>query len=167
MGGSVFINVQTFDPADGNLNYAVVSLPVSINYSLLPIPLPTTPPITAPSIPSGPYPYNPENVVIAPVVTTTASMDTTTTALLCGSTAPPSTDPSDLTPEAFTATRFESLELHTTRREIIQAMSNPFGYAARYSTTNFRVNYYVATALNGADGYQVYIRLSYFKLKES
>jgi hypothetical protein len=84
--------------------------------------------------------------------------------LKCGSNDFPATDPNNLEPQNCIATTFLEEPIHTGRKEIVQAMTNSYGWCSRYSETIFVPNYYVATKLEGNDGYGIFIRLSYFLL---
>jgi hypothetical protein len=72
--------------------------------------------------------------------------------------------PRNTTAERTKPVRFQVLENHSTRKEIIMTFINEYGWASRYSDTIFAPNWYVATQIRGKDGYSVFLRLSYFKL---
>lgn len=168
--GHVFINVQTYDATIPQLaeSFYVTWIQPSVNFIYAP-PVPPTSPVTTIQIQPPPLVYNPDQINIDNVTTNPNSPATallTPGTLLCTSPNPP---PTGAAPAGYTATSFQMVENHMTRREIQQAMTspeeNPVGWASRYSDTNFDVNYYVATTIAGADGYLVCLRLSYFRLK--
>ncbi|NDE17414.1 hypothetical protein EBZ80_21030 [bacterium] len=168
-GGHVFINVQTYDATIPQLakSFYVAWIQPSVNFIYPPSPPPTAP-LTTIEIQPPPLVYNPNEINIDNVVNnpnTPARTLLQPGTLLCTSPNPP---PAGTAPAGYTATSFEMVENHMTRREIQQAMTSleedPVGWASRYSDTNFYVNYYVATTIVGADGYVVCLRLSYFRL---
>ena len=55
----------------------------------------------------------------------------------------------------------EQMDLHTTRREVIQATSRRYGYTSRVSKTVLLKNHYVCKYIEGVN--EIYCRLSYFE----
>ena len=55
----------------------------------------------------------------------------------------------------------EMMDLHTTRREVIQATSRRYGYTSRVSKTISLKNHYVCKYIEGVN--EIYCRLSYFE----
>lgn len=168
-GGHVFLNVQTYDSSISALSqsYYVVIVSPQVNFIYTAQP-PATTPVTTININPPPYSFNPDNIDISKVVSdpsTQVLSVLTPSTLLCGCPQPP---PTTAEPAAYQATSFELLENHLTRKEVQQAIAKvngcAYGYASRYSDTNFLVNYYVATTITGSDGYEVCLRLSYFAL---
>jgi hypothetical protein len=165
--GSVFLNVQTYNADIPKLafSYSIVEFPIHLNYQYS---APSVTPVNFQNIPESASPFNPENTNYSAVVTNSASQILESPGVLCGSPTPPPTDPSNLTPSQSTATTFAILANHLTRKEIQMVVVNPYtdsyGYASRFSDTNFATNYYVCTPIYGNDGYVVYLRLSYFRV---
>lgn len=57
----------------------------------------------------------------------------------------------------------EFMDLHTLRKECIQAAAGRYGYASRVSKTINSINYYVCKNVEDDDGRSVLVRLSYFE----
>ena len=164
-GGIVFLNVQTYNPTIPklSLSYTIVQTILQTNYMYTD---PSEEPVYSLNIDKPPYPFNPEHTDISNVVFQSTSQSQGTIILLCGSNTPPPTDPNDTTPTQTKAIFFENVPNHASRKEMSMVLTSrlkkPFGYASRFSETNFNVNYYVATNIVGNDGYDILIRLSYF-----
>lgn len=60
----------------------------------------------------------------------------------------------------------EMMELHTTRKEFIQASCGKYGYASRLSKSISSINHYVCKNVEGDNGRFIFVRLSYFKFPE-
>ena len=160
--GNVFIDVSTYIKDSKKwLNFSILALNTLQNYKF--INNPTVPQYNV-NINSNSQTFNYEQTNYDNVINNSNDQSKIFTILKCGSKTPPSLDPNDLTPQKTTATTFQEVDLHTTRTEIIQSINTKYGYTSRYSGTTFTPNYYVATQLNGADEYTVFIRLSYFLL---
>jgi len=160
--GSVFVDVSTFVPNTKWLNYSIVAITKFSNYKF--IDNPTEPQFNI-NVNSSSDSFNYEETNWSNVTINPAMQSSNYTILRCGSTTPPVTDINDyLNPERPIAVTFAELDPHTSRQEIIEATTNTYGWCSRYSSTVFSPNYYVATELKGADGYNIFIRLSYFLL---
>lgn len=159
--GSVFLDVSTFIPDSKWLNYTIVSLTKNSNYKFIENPYDTQ---YNSNVNSCSDSFNYEETDWSNVIINNNTQSSKFITLKCGSNTEPNKDPNELSPQKTTAIDFFEMDNHTTRAEIIQSITNPYGWASRYSSTNFTINYYVATQLTGVDGYNFFIRLSYFKL---
>jgi hypothetical protein len=159
--GNVFIDVSTFYQNTKWMNYSMVALNKFTNYKF--INNPTEPQYNI-NVNSQSQTFNYEDTNWYNVTTDSSEQSKKFTTLKCGSTSPPPSDPNNLTPQGTTAVSFLEVDLHTTRKEIIQSITQPYGWSSRYSETVFSPNYYVATQLNGVDGYNIFVRLSYYVL---
>lgn len=158
--GYVFIDVSTFIEGSKKwLNFSVIALNRYSNFKF----------IDNPKVPqynnfinSNSETFNYENINYSNIINNGNTPGKIFSNIKCGSTSYPPTDINDLTPQSTKAISFQLLDIHTTRKEIIESVSNTYGYSSRYSDTTFTPNYYVATTLNGSDGYSIFIRLSYY-----
>lgn len=158
--GHVFIDVSTFiENSKKWLNFSIIALNQFNNYKF----------IDNPQVPqynnflnSNSLTFNYENTDYSNVINNGNTPNDFFNIIKCGSTSYPPTDINNLTPQNTKAISFRSVDLHTTRKEIIESISNTYGYTSRYSDTTFTPNYYVATTLNGANGYSIFVRLSYY-----
>lgn len=142
--GNVFIDVSTFIPNTKWMNFSIVALNKKDN------------------IDEASHTFNYEETDWSSVNTNVNTQSSKFTILKCGSPIPHPADPDDLSPQSTVATSFIELDPHTTRKEILQTISNPYGWASRYSETVFTPSFYVATKLEGEDGYSIFIVFSYF-----
>lgn len=150
-GGKVFIDTSTY--IEGNpkwLNYSIFYGPVKSNIKM-------NAESDKPTLPPENITFNPEELDLEKLNNTPLEE---MTIIRAGSTQPPF---KNTNPEKTKPVHFQILENHATRKEIIMALSNEYGYASRYSDTIFTPNWYVATQLFGKDGDSTYLRLSYFK----
>ena len=141
--GNVFIDVSTFIPNTKWMNFSIVAL----NKKSI--------------INDTDHTFNYEETDWSNAYITPSSKFTI---LKCGSPIPHPADPDELAPQSTVATTFTELDPHTTRKEILQTINAPYGWASRYSETLFTPSFYVSTKLEGEDGYSIFIVFSYFLL---
>lgn len=161
--GRVFIDVSTFKQGTRWQNFNMVAINKESNYKYIASPQQNDPQYNI-NITNNSITFNHENINITSLTNNGLQQAQHNQMLKCGSNDFPATDPNNLEPQNSVATTFLEEPLHTGRKEILQAMNSPYGWCSRYSETIFSPNYYVATKLEGNDGYGVFIRLSYFSL---
>lgn len=159
--GNVIIDVSTFIPNRNLLNYSIVEMNRFLNFKFVNNPTEAQYNV---NINSNSATFNAEQTNFSNVIFNGNMQCKNFFILKCGSTSPPVTDPNNLTPERTTATNFSEISNHNTRKEIIQTVNSTYGWAGRYSETSLATNYYVATKLEAADDFVVFIRLSYFAI---
>jgi len=160
--GSTIIDVSTFMPAKNLLNYSIVEMNIFTNFKFVENPSEAQYNM---NINEESDTFNPEQTNFSNVIFNGDSQCNRFFYLKCGSTTPPVTDPNNLTPEKTVAITFEEEPNHATRKEIIQAVTSTYGWAGRYCQTSLNSSFYVATKLQAADDFVVFIRLSYFGIK--
>jgi hypothetical protein len=157
--GNLIMDVSTYIPNTKWMNFSLVELNTFKNFKS--IDNPNEPQFNT-NINSNSITFNCENLNISNLTQNVDSQYTSFMVIKCGSNTPPKTDPTDLEPESTTPTTFLQTQPLTTRKEIIQAINSGYGWACRYSQTNFTPNFYVATTFDAADEFVLFIRLSYF-----
>lgn len=158
--GKLFIDVFTFEPGK-DTNNSIVE--ISLNQNIAVVPQPTQP-VYITNTDSPPFPYNPQEIDISNLINNPSTQVNQYRILSALSKTPPNLDLNNLKPEKYTATKFFFNESASSRKEIIQAVSQKYGWASRYGELTFSPSYFVATTIDGNDGYQIWLRISYYKL---
>jgi len=158
--GKIFIDVITFEPGK-DTNNSIVEINTKLNLSFVPDP---TQPVYELNTDSPPYPFNPQKIDITNLITNPDSQGFQFRVISALSSSPPNLDLNNLKPEAYKATKFLFNESASTRKEIIQAVTNKYGWASRYGELSFSPTYFVATSIQGNDGYYIWLRIGYYKL---
>lgn len=159
--GYVFIDVSTYNPDfhnTKNLNYSMITVD-KLFYHISPAARIETGQNTT-VIDTQNILFNPENTNVESIVNGKEVKRFVN--IRCGSAVSPNRNKNDLTSEETQPVNYTQLDLESTRSEYIQTFTKKYGFASRYSNTIFAPSYYVATKINGADGYEIFIRLSYY-----
>lgn len=166
--GLVWVDVSTFVPQLGLLNFTTFRLNISSN--VYELDKPQSDPIFSEFL-INPQSIisNPNNISITNIQQKLEFSPSQTVVLKIGLTSKPYTknDNIDLNnppPYEGEGISYKIVSNHLTRVEIQQAFLEGCGFSSRYSETNFKFNYYVALRIRSAQyiGYSVVFRLSYF-----
>lgn len=161
--GCTIINVSTFMPNKNLLNYSIVEMNKYSNLKF--VENPSEAQYNA-NIDSKSVTFSAEKTIFSNVIFNPNMQCKKFFIMKCGSMSPPVTDPNNLIPEKTVAVTFEEEPNQVATKEIIQAVNSTYGWAGRYSETSFTPNFYVATKLEAADDFVVFLRLSYFVINE-
>lgn len=166
--GLVWVDVSTYVPALGLLNFTTLRLNLSSNVYQL------TQPQSSPLF--SDFFKEPRSVVSNPNLVSLTNIQeklefapAQTVVYKIGLTQKPYSpqdriDTNDPPPFGGEGVSYKIENNHQTRIEIQQAFLSGCGYSSRYSETNFKFNYYVALRISSEKylGYSIVFRLSYF-----